>query len=62
MENDAIVDECLELDEKRRDIIAKVEEKKAHQNKVSKEIPRLKKEGQDATAVLEEMKTLSAPP
>lgn len=60
MENDAIVDECLELDEKRRDIIAKVEEKKAHQNKVSKEIPRLKKEGQDATAVLEEMKTLSA--
>ena len=39
---DAIIDRILELDEQRRALIASTEERKAHQNKVSKEIPQLK--------------------
>ncbi|MEW8973135.1 MAG: serine--tRNA ligase [Tissierellaceae bacterium] len=53
------IDKVLELDEKRRKIIIEVEEKKAKQNQVSKEIPKLKKEGKDVSEVLEEMKGLS---
>jgi len=51
--------EILELDEKRRELLSDVEQKKAHQNKVSKQIPLLKKEGKDASEVLKEMKELS---
>lgn len=54
------IDEVLELDEKRRDILVKVEEMKAKQNQVSKEIPKMKKEGKDASQLLNEMKELSA--
>ena len=50
----------LELDEKRRKALASVEEMKAKQNKVSKEIPKLKKEGKDCTDLLNSMKELSA--
>lgn len=53
------VDKVLELDEKRRQLLVKVEEMKARQNQVSKDIPKLKKEGKDVSAVLEEMKELS---
>lgn len=53
------IDEVLELDEKRRNILAEVEEMKAKQNQVSKEIPKLKKEGKDVKEVLNEMKNLS---
>ncbi len=48
-----------ELDEKRRAILAEVEAKKNRQNTVSREIPRLKKEGQDTTEIMAEMKELS---
>lgn len=54
------IDQVLDLDEKRRQILTEVEDMKAKQNQVSKEIPKLKKEGKDATEVLEEMKNLSA--
>ena len=54
------VDECVELDEKRREVIAEVETMKAEQNKVSKQIPALKKAGEDTTAIMDEMKELSA--
>ncbi len=47
------------LDEKRRDLLAKVEAMKATQNKVSREIPKMKKAGEDTTAVMAEMKELS---
>lgn len=47
------------LDEKRREIIAAVEAKKAHQNEISKQIPILKKEGKDVEAIFAEMKELS---
>ncbi|NLY45801.1 MAG: serine--tRNA ligase [Tissierella sp.] len=53
------IDELLELDEKRRKMLMQVEDMKARQNAVSKEIPKLKKEGKDATEVLNEMKQLS---
>ncbi len=48
-----------ELDEKRRELLAEVEAKKNRQNTVSREIPRMKKEGQDTTEIMAEMKTLS---
>ena len=47
------------LDEKRREILAKVEAMKNKQNQASKEIPKLKKEGKDTTDLMAEMKTLS---
>lgn len=51
--------EVVELDSKRRDILQEVEQMKNRQNVVSKEIPRYKKEGLDATEILAEMKELS---
>ena len=53
------IDRVLEIDEKRRVIIAKVEAMKSRQNAVSKEIPALKKEGKDTSEIFKEMKTLS---
>ena len=49
-----------ELDAKRRAVLAEVEAMNNKQNVVSKEIPKLKKAGQDASAVMAEMKELSA--
>lgn len=53
------IDQVLELDEERRKILADVEAKKSRQNLDSKEIPKMKKEGKDTTALMTEMKTLS---
>lgn len=53
------IDKIVELDEKRRKLLVDVEAKKAKQNQVSKEIPILKKKGEDISAILEEMKVLS---
>ncbi|MBU5439366.1 serine--tRNA ligase [Tissierella sp. MSJ-40] len=53
------IDKVLELDEKRRSLLAEVEEMKAKQNAVSKEVPKLKKEGKDVSELLGEMRTLS---
>lgn len=53
------IDEVLELDRRRREIVTEVEQKKAEQNRASKDIPRLKKEGQDVGPVFERMKGLS---
>lgn len=47
------------LDEKRRELLGQVESLKAEQNKVSKQVPMLKKEGKDVSGILEEMKILS---
>ena len=49
----------LSLDEKRRDLLFKVEQLKNKQNTDSKLIPQYKKEGKDVTALMEEMKELS---
>ncbi len=48
-----------ELDAKRREILLEVEQMKNRQNTVSKEIPKLKKAGEDTTAIMAEMKELS---
>ena len=56
---DEEIDTALALDQKRRDIIGKVEAMKAEENKVSKSIPQLKKAGEDVSAVLAQMKELS---
>ena len=53
------LDKVIELDEKRREIIFEVENKKARQNEVSKQVPKLKKEGVDVSVLFKEMKLLS---
>ena len=53
------IDKVIEIDEKRRSIIEKVETMKSEQNTVSKQIPALKKEGKDTSQIFKEMKTLS---
>ena len=54
------IENVLALDEKRRALLTEVETMKNRQNTVSKEIPKLKKAGEDATAIMAEMKELSA--
>lgn len=53
------LEELKELDEKRREIIGVVEDKKAYQNEISKKIPMMKKEGKDTEEIFKEMKELS---
>ncbi|MFA0758187.1 MAG: hypothetical protein KEFWMYNX_001271 [Candidatus Fervidibacter sp.] len=53
---DALIDQIVALDERRRQIIAEVETLKHRRNVVSKEIGMLLKEGKDATALREEMR------
>lgn len=53
------IDGLLELDGQRRELLFDVEQKKAQQNAVSKEIPKLKKEGKDTTEIFAKMKELS---
>lgn len=48
-----------ELDTKRREILAEVEALKNKQNTTSRQVPQLKKEGKDTTALFAEMKALS---
>ena len=57
--NDLDITPAIELDAKRREILADVEEKKAKQNAISKQIPQMKKAGEDTTAIFKEMKELS---
>ncbi len=49
----------IELDAKRRAMISETEALKAEQNKVSKSIPQLKKEGKDVAPIFAQMKELS---
>ncbi|MBQ2154196.1 MAG: serine--tRNA ligase [Oscillospiraceae bacterium] len=57
---DEAVDRILELDRQRRELIASTEAKKAEQNKVSKQIPVLKKSGQDVAPIFKQMAELKA--
>jgi seryl-tRNA synthetase len=52
--------EILKLDEERRSLIAETENIKAEQNKQTKLVPQMKKEGKDVTAVFAKMKELGA--
>jgi len=53
------LDELLNLDIQRREMILKSDELKARRNQVSSQIPQMKKAGQDVTPVLSEMKNVS---
>ena len=57
--SDLDITPALELDKQRRELLFEVEQKKAKQNETSKQIPQMKKNGQDTTAVFDEMKKLS---
>lgn len=53
------ISEVLELDEKRRELLASVEELKAKRNKVSEDIAKIKKAKGNADDLIAEMKTVS---
>lgn len=55
---DADFDTILALDEKRKKVIAEVEQLKAERNKVSASIPALKKEGKPVDGIFAEMRAL----
>ena len=57
---DQFIDEVIAIDEQRREISSNADAMKAEQNKVSKMIPQMKKEGKDTAPVFAEMKELSA--
>ena len=52
------IDRILELDKRRRELIMRTEADKAEQNKVSRQIPQMKKAGEDTTAVFARMNEL----
>ena len=56
---DVDIDAVLAVDTKRREILFEAEKLKSRQNEVSKQIPALKKAGEDTTAIFKEMKELS---
>jgi seryl-tRNA synthetase len=55
----SMVDDALNLDKKRREILGEVEKLKAENNKVSGEIAKMKKEGRDPSGVIADMKKVS---
>ena len=57
---DEQIDRILELDAQRRGLIAETEAMKAEQNKVSKQIPILKKNGEDVAPIFARMGELKA--
>lgn len=59
MDADAMVDEVLEIDGKRRKIMGQVEAMKAEQNAQTRQIPVLKKQGEDVSGIMARMKELS---
>ena len=50
----------LELDAERKQIIVEVEQMKAERNKVSADIPRLKKAGEDVAPIFANMKNINS--
>ncbi|NLM34369.1 MAG: serine--tRNA ligase [Clostridiales bacterium] len=56
--NVSLIDEVVNLDEKRRQILVEVEGLKSKRNQVSAEIPKLKKAGQDVQPIMAEMKKI----
>jgi len=59
MDLDGVIDELIAVDLKRRETGAIVDGIKAEQNQASKDIPRVKKEGGDVSAVMARMKELA---
>lgn len=57
--NDLDIEPAIKLDIERRALLTDVEQKKAKQNEISKQIPQMKKAGEDTSAIFAEMKELS---
>jgi seryl-tRNA synthetase len=55
----AAVDELLELDRRRRELLPQVEDRRAHKKRVSEEVARAKREGGDAEEAITESARLS---
>lgn len=53
------IQKLLDTDEKRREVIQKVESMKAEQNKLSKQVPQMKKNEEDTTELFKNLKKLS---
>ncbi|MBO5994399.1 MAG: serine--tRNA ligase [Firmicutes bacterium] len=53
------IENALPLDDRRRALLGEVEAMKNRQNVVSKQIPKMKKAGEDTSAIMAEMKELS---
>ena len=58
-EDRSALDKILDIENRRRDLLKDVEEMRQKRNTISQQIGRLKKEGQDASDVLAEAKTIS---
>ena len=56
---DKYIDDILAIDEERRKVSTETDALKAQQNKVSKQIPQMKKNGEDTTPIMAEMKSIS---
>ncbi len=52
---DALVDEVLAIDAQRRELTVKIDQLKQEQNAASREIPKIKKEGGDISAIMARM-------
>ena len=57
---DAVVDEVLEIDAKRRELMKATDSLKQEQNAASKKIPQIKKEGGDISEIMERMNEIKA--
>ena len=57
--NNFRIDDIIKYDKARRSILAEVEAMKNKQSVASKEIPKMKKAGKNATALMSELKELS---
>ncbi|MDU8953967.1 MAG: serine--tRNA ligase [Streptococcus sp.] len=53
------IQKLLSTDEERLEVIQKVESMKAEQNKISKQVPQMKKNGEDTTELFKNLKKLS---
>jgi len=58
--SDLDINEFLQLDQKRREILAKVETLRAHRNQISSKISKRKQTSEDVTLLLNEARVLSA--
>ena len=56
----AILEQIMDLNIKRKEMMTESETAKAHQNKLSAEVGKLKREGKEATAILTELETLKS--
>ena len=56
---DEVVDELVEIDAQRRKLNAKTDALKAQQNRASKQIPVMKKNGEDTTELMAQMKEIA---